>query len=470
MSALWTAREAAAATAGTADGEWTASGVSIDSRTVAPGDLFIALAGPNFDGHDYVADALAKGAAAAMVHRRPEGVDPARLLVVSATLDGLAALGRAARRRTTAKVIAVTGSCGKTSTKEAIRHGLEAADARVHASAKSFNNHWGVPLTLATMPRDTAFAVIEMGMNHAGELRGLTGIARPDVAVITTVEAAHLAAFPSVEAIADAKAEIFEGLSENGVAVVPADNPWRGRLEAAARAAGAARIVTFGFADDADYRAVKVLERPDRSCVTADLGGVEAAFCLGLPGRHQVSNALAMLAAIDAAGGDIGRAAPSLSQLRPLDGRGARHEIRLRSGTFLLIDESYNANPASVRAALSVLGAAETAARGRRIAVLGDMLELGQDSRALHAALADDVVRAGVDRAMLCGSDMAALAARLEGRVAVDHAESSEALLPAVTRVVRPGDVVLVKGSLGSRMAPIVQALKGLAVPLAACG
>lgn len=476
MSVLWTAAEAADATGGAVAGSWSATGVSIDSRTVAQGDLFIALAGPNADGHDHVSAALAAGAVAAMVHVRPDGVDPARLLLVEDTMKGLEALGLAARARTKARIIGVTGSCGKTSTKAALAHCLSASGVAVHASEKSYNNHWGVPLTLARMPRGTDFAVLEMGMNHPGEIRALTSMVRPDVAVITTVEAAHLAAFRSVAEIADAKAEIFEGQTAAGVAVLPADNDCHDRLVAAARRAGVGHIVGFGSAEGAEYRAVRTSLKPEASCVEATLNGVEAALCIGIPGQHWVSNALAVLAVIDQAGGNVGLAAPALRTLEAVAGRGAQQLVRLPSGgDFRLIDDSYNANPASVRAALGVLGTTAPGAGGRRIAILGDMLELGATSAALHRGLGDDVVAAGVDAALLCGTDMAALADALRGRIGtVLHATTSGDLIQPAEEMVRAGDVVLVKGSLGSRMAPVVTALKNLEaaadVPRAACG
>jgi len=476
MSPLWTAREAADACGGAVAGSWSATGVSIDSRTVAKGDLFIALAGPNSDGHDHVAAALGAGAVAAMVHARPKGVDLAKLLLVDDTMSGLEALGRAARARTAARVIGVTGSCGKTSTKAALAHCLAATGVTVHASEKSYNNHWGVPLTLARMPRETQFAVLEMGMNHPGEIRALTVMARPDVAVITTVEAAHLAAFRSIADIAVAKAEIFEGLTDGGTAILPADNASHAALVAAAQRAGVTRVVGFGVAASAEYRAVRSVLKAEASCVEALLDGRDAVLCIGIPGQHWVSNALAVLAAIDQAGGDVGRAAPALRTLVAVAGRGAQETVSLPGGgSFRLIDDSYNANPASVRAALAVLGAAQPGAGGRRIAIMGDMLELGRTSAALHRELAPDVLAAEVDAVLLCGADMGALAAELTGQVGgVLHTATSVELIDPALSQVRNGDVVLVKGSLGSRMAPVITALKNLAaaadVPRAACG
>lgn len=474
MNHIWTETEAATATGGEIAGSWKATGVSIDSRTVEAGDLFIALDGDNGDGHSWVGDALAKGAVAAMVHRRIEGADPARLLVVEDTMAGLEALGRAARDRMTAKVIGVTGSAGKTGCKEALRHCLEATGARVHASERSYNNHWGVPLTLARTARDAQYAVFEMGMNHPGEIAALTDMVRPDVAIITTIAAAHMAAFDSLDGIADAKAEIFLSMGTAGTAVIPADLPQTRRLAASARNAGVGRLVTFGSDDLATARLICARVKPDRSCVRAMIGETEAAYCVGLAGEHWVLNSLGVLAVIQAAGGDLGLAAPALGRLQPLDGRGARTTIDTAEGPFTLIDDSYNANPASMRAALSVLGASEPANPGRRIAILGDMLELGPDSPAMHAGLAETVIESGAREVYLCGPDMAGLARILSGDVSVHHAPNSAELVPMVMQAIRMGDVVLVKGSLGSRMAVIVEALKSLEAadvrPGVACG
>ncbi|WP_417513935.1 UDP-N-acetylmuramoyl-tripeptide--D-alanyl-D-alanine ligase [Minwuia sp.] len=462
MTDIWTAQEVVEATGGTATGTWRATGVSIDSRTVEPGDLFIAIDGDNQDGHAWVTDALSKGAVAALVHKPVDGADAGRLITVQDTMVGLERLGHAARARTSAKVIGVTGSAGKTGCKEAIRHCLEACGARVHASPRSYNNHWGVPLTLALMPRDTEYAVLEMGMNHAGEIAHLTAMARPDVALITTIAPAHMAAFESLDGIADAKAEIFQSMGGDTTAILPADLPQTGRLAASARNAGVGRLVTFGTDDLATVRLICAKVKPDRSCVRAMINDVEAAFCIGMAGEHWVLNALGVLATVQAAGADLGLAAPSLARLQPLDGRGARTEIRAGDGTITLIDDSYNANPASMRAALSVLGAADPGPRGRRIAVLGDMLELGDDSADMHARLADAVIESGARMVFLCGSDMQHLASRLNGQVDIRHTATSSDLATQVTQAVWPGDVVLVKGSLGSRMAVIVDALKAL--------
>jgi UDP-N-acetylmuramoyl-tripeptide--D-alanyl-D-alanine ligase len=474
MNDIWTETEAASATGGEIAGSWRATGVSIDSRTVSKGDLFIAIDGENSDGHAWVADALAKGAVAAMVHRKTDKVDAANLLIVEDTMAGLEALGRAARARMTATVIGVTGSAGKTGCKEAIRHCLQATGAAVHASERSYNNHWGVPLTLARTPRNTDFAVFEMGMNHPGEIAALTDMVRPDVAMITTIAAAHMAAFDSLDDIADAKAEIFGSMGSGSVAIIPADLPQTKRLAASARNAGVGRLVTFGADDLATARLICARVKPDRSCVRAMIADTEAAYCVGVAGEHWVLNSLGVLATIQAAGGDLGLAAPALGRMQPLDGRGARTVIEAPSGLVTLIDDSYNANPASMRAALSVLGTAEPEGRGRRIAVLGDMLELGPDSRHMHGSLADAVIESGARKVFLCGQDMSALAESLASEVEVHHAPTSADLAPLIVQTVWQGDMVLVKGSLGSRMAIIVEALKSLEAadtrPSVACG
>ncbi len=459
MNPLWTAAEAAAATGGRATRDWTASGVSIDSRSLLPGDLFIALAGPKFDGHDFVADTLAKGAAAALVHRLPAGVaESAALLLVADTMAALEELGRASRRRCAAQVIGVTGSVGKTGTKEALKRALE-RQGPSFASAGSLNNQWGVPLSLARMPRETAWGIFEMGMNHPGEIDALSRLVRPDVAVITTVEPAHLGFFPSVEAIADAKAEIFAGMEARGAAVLNRDNAHFVRLAAAARAHGITRILGFGSHPDASVRLIDSHLYATASAVTASVMGEIVDYCIAIPGQHWVMNSLAVLGAVKAAGGDVGAAAAAMSSLHPLDGRGRRHRIAAGEGSAELIDESYNASPASMRAALAVLGAMTPGRSGRRIAVLGDMLELGDEAERLHAALAQPILEAGIALVFTVGPNMRALYEALPKRLRGGHAASSAEMAEIVARRVRPGDIVTVKGSFGSRMAEVVRRL-----------
>lgn len=460
---LWTAEDAAAATRGRTTRPWRATGVSIDSRRIEPGDLFVAIQGPNFDGHDFVAQALASGAAAALVSRVPAGVAPdAPLLVVEGdTLDALTALGTAARARTTARVIGVTGSVGKTGTKETLRHCLS-MQGRTFATEGSLNNHWGVPLSLARMPEDSEYAIFELGMNHAGELGPLSRLVRPEVTVITTIEAVHLEFFHSVEAIADAKAEIFEGMGPNGTAVLNRDNPHFARLASAARRRGLSRVLGFGGHDDADARLVEYSLHATCSAVTAMVRGERIQYCLSLPGKHWVMNSLAVLLAVRAAGGDVAAAARALSTLQPVKGRGTRKRVQLAHGTFTLVDESYNASPVSVAAGIEVLGKADPGAGGRRIAALGDMRELGARADTLHAGLLTPLKAANIDTVYCCGTHMKALWDRLPPGMRGKYAEDSKALAPLLAADVRGGDVVLVKGSAGSRMALVVEALSAL--------
>ncbi len=472
MSApLWTAAEAATATGGSNTGLWTASGVSIDSRSLKAGEIFVALAGPNFDGHDFIAATFAAGAAAAVASRRPVALPAgAPLLMVSDTMAALEALGRAARARSAAHFVAITGSVGKTGTKEALRLVLS-TEGPTAASEGNLNNQWGAPLSLARMPRAARYGVFELGMNHAGEIAPLSRLVRPHVAVITTVEPAHLEFFPSVEAIADAKAEILLGIEPGGVAVLNRDNPHYERLARAAQAAGVVRIVGFGEDRRAEARLLSCRLEAEASLVEAEILGLRIGYRLPLPGRHVVQNSLAVLVTAVLLGVEARAAAVTLGRLKPIKGRGARLVIDTPEGALTLIDESYNASPAAMRAAVDVLGRSVPGAGGRRVAVLGDMRELGVDADRLHAELATALAAAGVDLLFCCGPHMRALADAARAALAVEHAADSAALLPNVLGAVKAGDVVLVKGSLGSRMAPIVDALKGLGVsPRAANG
>ncbi len=457
MSALWTAAEAAAATGGVNTGAWTAGGVSIDSRSLLSGDLFVALKGPKFDGHDFVAAAFDRGAAAAMVAKAVAGTTKPQL-IVGDTQIGLESLGRAARARTAARVIGITGSVGKTGTKEALRHALERQGA-THASLASLNNQWGVPLSLARMPHDSAYAVFEMGMNHPSEIDALTRLVRPDIAVITAIEPAHLGFFSSVEAIADAKAEIFNGMDAHGCAVLNRDSPHFDRLAEKARAAGIGRIVDFGSRSDAAVHLIDCHLHASASAVTASVQGEIVDYCLSLPGRHWVMNSLAVLAAVKAAGADVGTAAASMATLEPMGGRGRRRAIAAADGDALLIDESYNASPASMRAAIAVLGMAEPQGNGRRIAVLGDMLELGAEAARLHAELAAPLRDAKVDLVFTVGDAMRALHDALPARRRGGHAATAAEIAETVARRLRRGDIVMVKGSYGTRMRDVVARL-----------
>lgn len=456
MSALWTSQEAAAATGGNSSAPWTASGVSIDSRTVREGDLFIAIQGPTHDGHDHIAGAMANGAAAAMTSRDGAAGD-APALRVADTMEGMRALARHARHRGTARIAAVTGSTGKTGTKDTLNLALS-RQAETHATQGNLNNHWGLPLSLARLPQTARFGVLEMGMNSPGEIAPLSELAEPDVAIVTNVSAVHIEFFDSEADIADAKGEIFAGMGGNGTAVLNRDNRHFERLCTHAENAGVGRIRSFGAHEEADIRLRDSTPGETGWQVAAEIDGTPLSYRLGAPGAHWVNNSLGVLAVVDALGADVAEAARAMVDVAPAIGRGAQSTISLGDGQLLLIDESYNASPASTRAALDVLGTCG----GRRIAVLGDMLELGAQSDALHAALAEDIQRNEIDQVFLAGTHMAALAAALDPAQVAATAPSSDTLLPDVLDAVRAGDTVMVKGSLGSRMAPIVTALKAL--------
>jgi UDP-N-acetylmuramoyl-tripeptide--D-alanyl-D-alanine ligase len=459
---LWTLPAMADAMAAARTGPLPAGvpGLSIDTRTIQPGEAFFAIKGDR-DGHDFVTAALQAGAGLAVVSRDNLAAMPkdAPLLVVGDVLEGLNGLARAARARVNAKVVAVTGSVGKTGTKEALRLVLGAQGA-THASAASYNNQWGVPLSLARMPGDTAFGVFEIGMNHAGEITPLTGMVRPHIAIVTAIAPVHLEFFGSLEAIADAKAEIFLGLEPGGVVVLNRDDAQFARLSAAAKAAGAARIVAFGEHAQADARLLKVSLQAETSTVEARVLGQDVTYKLGAPGRHVVQNSLAVLVAASLAGADLALAALALAGLKPPVGRGERMTLYLPGGSALLIDESYNANPVSMRAAFALLGQVPTQGLGRRIAVLGDMLELGPQGPALHAGLANGVAESAVDLVYCAGPLMKSLWDALPPERRGGYADTAAALEPDVVAAVRAGDAVMVKGSLGSRMGPLVKALK----------
>jgi len=459
MMPLWTAVDAAAATGGSSITDWAATGISIDSRSLATGDLFIALRGPNHDGHDFAGAALERGAAAAMVDREIPHLSTTPLLRVADTLVGLASLGEAARKRSGARILAVTGSVGKTSTKEALRLALAACNP-TFASAGSLNNHWGAPLSLARIPPDAAYGIFELGMNHAGEIAALTRLVRPHVAMITTIEPAHLGFFPSVEAIADAKAEIFLGLEPGGVAVLNRDNPHFGRLAAAAGRAGAAEVVSFGTHPEATVRLLDYLLEPCNSIFDAALPDFTLRCRLPVPGRHWVMNALSVLAAVIAAGADPRRAAEALAGLEELPGRGRRYELSWQGGTLTLIDESYNASPAAMCAALAVLAAIPPPVGARRVAVLGDMLELGEATERLHRELAEPLVGAEVDRVFLIGRAVAALYDALPEPKRGGLWPNAGDAIDELIGFLQAGDVVTIKGSRGIGLSPIVERLR----------
>ncbi|UWQ94464.1 UDP-N-acetylmuramoyl-tripeptide--D-alanyl-D-alanine ligase [Rhodobacteraceae bacterium M385] len=459
---LWTASEAAEATGGTASGTWEATGVSIDTRTIQPGDLFVALAAAR-DGHEFVAQALDAGAVAALVSHVPEGVDAANCLVVDDVLPALERLGQAARARTDAKVIAITGSVGKTTAKEMLKQALT-GQGNVHAAVASYNNHWGVPLTLARMPADTDFAVIEIGMSNPGEIAPLARMARPHVAMITTIAPAHLEAFGVIEGIAAEKAAIFDGLEPGGVAIIPLDVSTSDILIDAAKAKGA-EIVTFGEAEGADLRLTDVMLSEDSTVMriaTAEGGRLAK---LSVSGRHYASNAVGVICAVAAAGADPTQASMMLSHWQPVEGRGQRERIALSRTDDIaieLIDDAFNANPASLAAGLEVLAAITPQRGGRRIAVLGDMLELGEARDQMHADVAKLPSMDAVDVVHTCGALMAHLHEALPGAKRGLHEATAQDLCRVLPRSLRPGDVVLVKGSKGSKVSVVVDALRKL--------
>ncbi len=457
---LWSAAEVGRALGFPGEaGGWAARGVSIDSRSVEPGDLFIALSGPNHDGNDYVADALAKGAVAAIASR-DDGLSP--VLVVSDTMEALETLALTARDRSNARIAAVTGSVGKTGTKETLALALGKL-GRVHKTTGNLNNHIGLPLTLCRMPADTEFGVFELGMNHAGELTDLSRMLRPDVSIITTVEAVHLEFFDGIEAICDAKCEIFKGMDAAGAAVINADHPLQARMVAAARSMGITRILDFGTKPDTSVRLIDHSLYAACSAVTAEVDGQIIDYCLGAPGIHWVMNSLSVLAAVKALGADPVATSAAFSEIRAPRGRGALIRVPLGGDAHIsMVDESYNASPASVRAAISVLANAKPGPGGKRVLVLGDMLELGPEAEALHVSLRDDIEASDIDVVHCCGPNMTALHKALPEKVQGCSAMESADLAGAVAASLGAGDLITVKGSLGSRMAAVVSAIEAL--------
>ena len=459
---LWTSDQAVEATGGVTGSDWAATGVSIDTRTLAPGDLFVALKDVR-DGHDFVAAAFEAGASAALVSNVPDGVDASWCLVVDDVLRALARLGAAGRARTAAKVIGITGSVGKTTAKEMLRKALE-GQGNIHAAVASYINLWGVPLTLARMPTDTDFAIIEMGMNHAGEIAPLTRLARPNVAMITTIAPAHLENLGSMEAIALEKATIFEGLEPEGVAVVPMDVETRDILLEGAKA-HAAEVVTFGESEAADLQLSQVIVSDDATIMRLATEEGARLAKLSVAGQHYAMNAVGVLLTIAAAGADMTQAAMALSQWQPVEGRGQRERIPLSATDDIaieLIDDAFNANPVSLAAGLAVLASVVPERGARRVAVLGDMLELGPEAEAMHAEIADLSAIEQVDVVHTSGPLMAHLHAALPGAKRGLQTENAQDMCRQIAAQLRPGDVVLVKGSKGSRVPTVVDALRKL--------
>ncbi|HJZ42629.1 MAG TPA: UDP-N-acetylmuramoylalanyl-D-glutamyl-2,6-diaminopimelate--D-alanyl-D-alanine ligase [Hyphomicrobiaceae bacterium] len=459
LEPLWQWVDLVAAAQGHAEGTPKApiTGFSIDTRTLQPGDVFVALKDKR-DGHDFVGQAFAAGAVAALVsYGYPRAKSDGALLRADDPLEALAGIGRAARARSNARIAAITGSAGKTGTKEMLRLCLETAGP-THASEKSYNNHWGVPLTLARMPQIAAYGVLEIGMNHAGEIAPLAQLVRPHVVVITAVEPVHLGQFKSIEEIAEAKAEILQGLVPGGTAILPRDNAHFPLLRERAAAVGAS-IVGFGLHEEAEVRGLQANLDEKGSSVIAGVGSKRFSYRVGAPGEHYVKNSLAVLAALNALGVDAMRALPALARIAAPAGRGARTVLDGGERKILLIDESYNANPASVRAALAAMATTPREAFPRRVAVLGDMLELGEASAELHRGLKEAVDAAGVDLVLATGAMMKLLLDDLATAKRGSWAASSTELVAALLEAVRPGDVVMIKGSLGTNMAPLVEAM-----------
>lgn len=459
---LWTAKDAERATSGTTDGDWMASGVSIDTRAIEPGDLFTAIRGPNHDGHDHVADALAKGAAAAMVERRFEGLPQSEgLLRVADTEQGLRDLAAAARARTNAKICAVTGSVGKTGTKELLSAAL-GAHGKVTATQGNLNNHYGLPLSLARMPADSDFGVFEMGMNHAGEITPLSKLAKPHVAMITSIAPVHIEYFDNLESIANAKAEIFDGLEPGGTVILNRDTPFFDLLADKAKAAGAGMVWGFGVHSFANARLLAYEPDIDGAHVEATIGSSHIKYRLAMRGKHWALNSMAVLVAAQAMGVDLEVAAAALNNVTPPKGRGLIIPVHVEGGTFNIIDETYNASPIAVRAAFDVLAGTKPGRGGRRIVVLGDMLELGDETENAHLSLVDDIVAHDFDMVFVCGQYMADVLDALPEDMQGARACTSSKLIEKLTPHIRAGDLVLVKGSAGSHMGIIVDALRAL--------
>lgn len=463
MTQLWSMEEILAATGGRPVGQMPVgvSGVSIDSRTLKPGEAFFSISGERFDGHEFVSDAMKAGAGLAVVsERRLVALGHLRipLLVVTDVLKALEDLGISARRRTRARIIAITGSVGKTSTKEMMRAALESA-GKVHASPASFNNHWGVPLTLARMPAETKFGLFEIGMNHAGEIEPLAKMVRPAIAVITAIAPAHLGSFRSLNDIARAKAEIFQGLGRRGTAVIPRDSKYFKLLYQLAQESGVAAIRSFGRKRGADFRLAEACYGPDGSSARISICGKRTNLSLVQPGEHVMTNALAVLGVAKLAGAELGPCVEALARVEAGSGRGDRFSVKVAGGRATIIDESYNANPASMSAALKTLGVARPRGRGRRIAVLGDMLELGGSSEKLHKALKEPIIESACNLVYLGGPEMAALAGELNSRLLAGHFGDTVKLAAALIADLRGGDVVMVKASNGLNFSAIIEKL-----------
>lgn len=458
---IWTANEASQVTSGKAVGDWNVTGLSIDSRTVQKGDLFIALRGEFGDGHAHVVDALSKGAVAAVVSKNIEGVEEEKLLIVEDTLSAMEMLAAGARARASAKIIGITGSVGKTGTKEMLSCALE-GQGQTHCSIKSYNNHWGVPYSLGSMHSGADFGIFEMGMNHANEISPLSQMVRPDVAIITTIAPVHIGNFDDgLEGIVDAKAEIFDGVKQGGYAVLNHDIESFETLKNKAEGKGL-NVSSFGEHKDANARLIDCLEAANGTRVKAKIVDEDVSYSLQIPGKHIAMNSLSVLLAVKLVGGDVKRAAKALEKQQAIIGRGKQEHIDsgVQDNPITLIDESYNASPSAMSAAFKVLALVDPGRGGRRIAILGDMLELGEKSDQFHEDLALPIKAANIDLVYTCGKHMKKLHERLPANQRGVHKETSKELSQIVPDVLTPGDVVMVKGSLGSKMGLIVEALR----------
>ncbi len=464
---LWTSQELTKIFGVKCAANWNSYGVSIDSRTIEKGDLFFALSGPNFDGHGYVKTAFDSGAAGAVVNKKIDGVPEDRLIIVDDVMAALVSLGKAGRHRVDVPIVAVTGSVGKTGTKEALKAALS-RNKKTHASILSYNNDVGVPLSLARMPYDTEVGIFEMGMNHAGELKELVKLVRPDVSIITTVELAHSEFFENIEQIADAKAEIFTAMNNGGTAVLNRDNPHFSRLKKRAEEAGVERIISFGKDEQADVRVQRYFFHDTCSCIIADVMGKIMTYKVGMLGDHWVMNSLAVLATVDAIGADLGLSGLGLAELQPLEGRGRRERIYLDIATdesFLLIDESYNANPASMKAAIETLGHCESVDTGRKVVVLSDMGELGEQADQLHCELGAVLDGADVDVVFAVGKHMKHLADLIVHQyptIRMNYFNEKAALERALLHDIHDGDVIMIKGSNAGGLSSVVKKLQSL--------
>jgi UDP-N-acetylmuramoyl-tripeptide--D-alanyl-D-alanine ligase len=459
LESLWTSEDVIKLTGGKPSKHWVATGVSIDSRTIEPGDLFIPISGPNFDGHNFIGSALKKGAVASVVSRAVDDLaQDVPMLKVTDTIKALDKLGRGGRNRSVAKIIGITGSVGKTGVKEALGS-LLSDQGRASFNLGSYNNHFGVPLSLARLPKNAKYGIFELGMNHSGELTQLSQIVRPNVALITTVEAAHTEFFSSTDEVAQAKAEIFDGLQKGGTAILNRDNQYFDLLRLAAFSAGASNIISFGEHSDSQFRLIDFVLGSQGSSVKVCWDNSNFTYQLSMPGRHWVQNSLAVLAAVFAVEADVIKAAQSFVNIKPFKGRGQFHTIAIQDGHFELIDDSYNACPVSVSAAIEVLSRLEPKSFGRRICILSDMKELGANSTELHCALADKIIDARVDLVFTVGPEMRRMCYKLPPTIKTEHADRSDEIIQPLLSALKPGDVVLVKGSASGKMSKVVDRL-----------